>query len=1067
MEEPWHSQLNGSEPEDGVSSSSDSLRSGRDGLTASSSGDSRSYDEYYDQVEQIAGLFHQDIELPWELLDDQKIREISEDFSENLDPELAELAGSLRNLTLFNMVNRLSEGDQEVDFLFEEMTYFEKGDSQRPLFGKRYELCEIIGRGSFGVVYRAFDRNTQREVALKFPRPELKTLKTVRDKFYIEGTSVSNVVHPGLVPLLDLGFEENTPYLVSRLVNGPNLEQWLDQSQRPINRRLAAQWIKQLADAIDHLHSHEILHGDLKPSNILLEHPYSDEPSEMPPELLSIRVTDFGSASYMKSQGNPDARNLQGTLCFMAPEQLDPSCQPDKRADIYAVCAIFYELLTDQPLWNESSIDGLRDAILNRQPVRPRDIDSNIPYPIEAIVLKGLSKRPQDRYESAKSLAMDLDAWMNLQTPQVLINNPLIRVQLWMRRNWIEVSVAVLLLAIGFSLSVWRLGEIRLEEQLRLDRSRQQWWNRYVDSMVLGHKLLRINALERIPEILEQTSKWPAELKVDSDPRGFNWFHLRHENQSASRLVSGMPENVSHYVMAVSGKTQTVFVGGADGFIREVDPQKAEVIREIEVHDKAIDGLAISPDGNLLAIADEIGEIRLFQLPDLELIIHEKKHTSEISDLKFSSNSQKLISSSRDGTLNVWNIETQGNQRVYLKSISNPLQANELFAMAMLPDPELVAVGAMDGTVRVLNINTGNEQHILHGHYEKLDGVVLSSDQKWLVSIARDRSICCWDLSTYTLGNRINLLIPSQDRLLNSEMGRQVDIFSQLIHIPELNSIAVDTGFGTIDLFHIPSGIRMGVLRGHQRPVWTMAYLPWSNQVASFARDRTMRVWDAPLTDHRIGEFTHFQLLPDRHGLEVPVLWDRRIAGSAKPAYEDGVLHLPSPFEKYEFVVDTVLFNGNKDWVFFSNDLNEIKKRKLLNRLEWYPGQTVETVADLSWLNQRKVLFEKPIAIPRNQTALQGHPRRPLMTFLAGDGTLHLLDISDLDHPEVTQLGEAINGSLMLRNQPKILVFQSGQASPRVYDFLKKEWSEDWGIDDNPTDWLVASQSPDEQTLAV
>ena len=267
------------------------------------------------------------------------------------------------------------------------------------------------------------------------PRPELRGLKTIKERFYREAASMSQLVHPGLVPLLDIGVAEGMPYLVSRLVNGPNLEQWLELTIRPISPKLAAVWIKQLAEAIDHLHQRNILHCDLKPSNILLEHPYAEDPVELPPEHLAIRVTDFGSASRIRSEKNLKTNDLQGTLCFMAPEQLQPNSHIDARTDVYAISAIFYELLTDKPVFNEPDPSLLRDNISHKKPIPPRTIRHELPVALEAIAMKGLSKDPENRYQSAGEMAEDLDAWLNYRTPQVLKHDPIRRTSLFFRRN--------------------------------------------------------------------------------------------------------------------------------------------------------------------------------------------------------------------------------------------------------------------------------------------------------------------------------------------------------------------------------------------------------------------------------------------------------------------------------------------------------------------------------------------------------------------------------------------------------------------------------------------------------
>lgn len=419
-----------------------------------SSSESDSHFDQYERFNELAKEFQKLGDSPWSLLDEQLLNDLIGEDQPEIDPDFADLADSLRHLQLFSIIKRDLQSDEDfntTDELLDDDVPIH--DFERTTVLGRFELREIIGRGSYGIVYRAFDRMTRREVALKMPRPELRGLKTVKERFYREAASMSQLVHPGLVPLLDIGVAEGMPYLVSRLVNGPNLEQWLELTVRPISPNLAALWIKQLAEAIDHLHLRNILHCDLKPSNILLEHPYAEDPVELPPEHLAIRVTDFGSASRMRSEKNSKTNDLQGTLCFMAPEQLQSKDNIDARTDVYAISAILYEILTDKPVFDQPDPVQLREDIVNRAPIAPRKIRPELPVALESIALKGLSKQPEDRYQSAGEMAQDLDAWLNYRTPQVLKHDPIRRTSLFFRRNRLIASF-LFLMAVGITTSL-------------------------------------------------------------------------------------------------------------------------------------------------------------------------------------------------------------------------------------------------------------------------------------------------------------------------------------------------------------------------------------------------------------------------------------------------------------------------------------------------------------------------------------------------------------------------------------------------------------------------------------
>ncbi|MFM7315377.1 MAG: serine/threonine-protein kinase [bacterium] len=291
------------------------------------------------------------------------------------DPAVVPFAESLRLLGMAGLADSQALPETTVETAnLADLNLSDVKDDQpppRPRIADRFEIRGRIGCGSFGVVYRAFDHLAQREVALKCPRPELFAINSVRDRFFVEGAAISEIFHPGVVPLLDMGTHHGLPYLVSRLVNGPSLQHWLEQHEGPIRPEIAARWVSQLSQAVDHLHSRGILHCDLKPSNILLEHPYAENPAELPPELLSICVTDFGSAARLKDLQPRNSGQVEGALCYMAPEQLSAQSRPDARTDVYSICAVLYELLTRQPVFAADHFPELQNQILYAQPALP------------------------------------------------------------------------------------------------------------------------------------------------------------------------------------------------------------------------------------------------------------------------------------------------------------------------------------------------------------------------------------------------------------------------------------------------------------------------------------------------------------------------------------------------------------------------------------------------------------------------------------------------------------------------------------------------------------------------
>jgi eukaryotic-like serine/threonine-protein kinase len=263
----------------------------------------------------------------------------------------------------------------------------------------RYELGDVIGRGAFGVVHRAYDTTLRRAVALKRPRPGAVERPAAVERFLREARAVAGLRHPGIVAVHDAGQADGELYLVSDLIEGRNLAEEL-AGRRPSFRRSAG-WVAALAEALAHAHGLGVIHRDVKPSNVLID---ADD---------RVFLTDFGLA---KSDGGEATLTLHGqvvgTPAYMAPEQAGAEKGPvDARTDVYSLGVVLYELLTgSRPFVGTGPM--LLARIREEEPKPPRRLDDAIPRDLETVCLKAMAKRPGDRYADAASFAADLRRWL-------------------------------------------------------------------------------------------------------------------------------------------------------------------------------------------------------------------------------------------------------------------------------------------------------------------------------------------------------------------------------------------------------------------------------------------------------------------------------------------------------------------------------------------------------------------------------------------------------------------------------------------------------------------------------
>jgi hypothetical protein len=263
----------------------------------------------------------------------------------------------------------------------------------------RFELVEELGRGGMGVVYKAWDPELQRHVALKMILRGAHASPDDLARFRQEAKAAAGLAHPNIIPVYHVGEFDGQAYFCLKFISGPTLAKVV--SDGPLPQRQAAEIARDIARAVQHAHDHGVLHRDLKPSNVLL----GDDGRPL--------VTDFGLAK--RFAGDPSITGtgaILGTPSYMAPEQADAAGHSGPASDIYSLGAILYELLTGRPPFLASSPVDTLLLVRSEEAVRPKLLNPKIDLDLELICRKCLEKNPIHRYASAAALANDLDAFL-------------------------------------------------------------------------------------------------------------------------------------------------------------------------------------------------------------------------------------------------------------------------------------------------------------------------------------------------------------------------------------------------------------------------------------------------------------------------------------------------------------------------------------------------------------------------------------------------------------------------------------------------------------------------------
>jgi serine/threonine-protein kinase len=336
----------------------------------------------------------------------------------------------------------------------------------------RFRILRELGHGGLGIVYLAYDPQLNRQVALKVPRLEALASRDMRRRFLLEAEAAARLNHPHLVSIYDAGEDGPICYIAAEYCPGPTLSGWLKDRQAPVPVALAARVVKQLAEAVQHAHGRGVLHRDIKPSNVLLypqENQHLDvsqsssgETRASDPDGFTPKLTDFGMAKLLEGAADLTRTGaIVGTPAYMAPEQARGEVRNiDARADVYALGAILYEMLSGRRAFpGDSEVDALRRVVFE-EPVAPRKLRKNIPRDLETICLKALSKEADRRYQTAGEMAADLGRFLEHEPILARRVHPAEKSWRWLKRRPLVAAVLVMALVAAAALeSSRRLSE--------------------------------------------------------------------------------------------------------------------------------------------------------------------------------------------------------------------------------------------------------------------------------------------------------------------------------------------------------------------------------------------------------------------------------------------------------------------------------------------------------------------------------------------------------------------------------------------------------------------------------
>ena len=264
------------------------------------------------------------------------------------------------------------------------------------LLDNRYEILERIGTGGMAVVFKGRDHRLNRLVAIKILKDDLAKDAEFRRRFHDESQAVAMLSHPNIMAVYDVSRSDQVEYIVMELIDGITLKQYMQRKGGPLSWKEALHFITQIMKALSHAHGRGIIHRDIKPQNIMVLRDGS------------IKVTDFGIARLASAAQSTLTQEALGSVHYISPEQARGS-RIDGRSDIYSAGVVLYEMLTGRLPFEGDTPVSVAIQHINSIPLPPRELNPDIPEALEAITMKAMAPKVENRYRNADEMLYDLE----------------------------------------------------------------------------------------------------------------------------------------------------------------------------------------------------------------------------------------------------------------------------------------------------------------------------------------------------------------------------------------------------------------------------------------------------------------------------------------------------------------------------------------------------------------------------------------------------------------------------------------------------------------------------------